>query len=62
MSTHRSLILVRHAAPEIVEAIPPREWQLSDEGRLRCEALADEIESYRPALIATSTEFKARET
>jgi len=62
MSTHRNLILVRHSAPEIVEAIPPREWQLSEDGRLRCEALVDEIEPYRPSLIATSTEFKARET
>ncbi len=62
MSTHRNLVLVRHSAPEITEEIPPREWQLSDDGRLRCEALADEIEPYRPTVIATSTEFKARET
>jgi broad specificity phosphatase PhoE len=62
MSTHRNLVLVRHSAPEIAEEIPPREWQLSDDGRLRCEALADEIEPYRPTVIATSTEFKARET
>jgi broad specificity phosphatase PhoE len=62
MSVRRNLILVRHSAPEIVPDIPAREWQLSEEGRSRCEALADELLQYRPRIIATSVEYKARET
>jgi len=56
------LILVRHSLPEIVPTRPASQWRLSDEGRRRCRALADELAAYRPQVILTSVEPKAVET
>jgi broad specificity phosphatase PhoE len=56
------LLLIRHALPQIQEAIPAREWPLSDEGRARCLALSHRIQSYAPVKIYGSRERKASET
>lgn len=58
----RHLILVKHSLPQIEPAVPAREWQLSDEGRNRCAALAQQLAAYRPASIVSSHEPKAAET
>jgi broad specificity phosphatase PhoE len=58
----RKLVLVRHALPEFVVGLPASEWQLSDEGRRRCQRLADRLAAYDLAAVITSTEPKAVET
>jgi len=61
-SPERRLLLIRHAAPLILQDTPAREWSLSDEGRLACEEFAGRLASYRVTAILSSTETKARET
>jgi len=56
------LILVKHSLPEILPEIPASEWHLSVEGRLRCQALGDELAGHAPNLIFSSPEPKAQET
>jgi len=58
----RQLVLVRHALPEFVVGLPASEWQLSGEGRQRCQRLADRLAAYDLATVITSTEPKAVET
>ncbi len=58
----KNLILVKHSLPKIVSAIPAREWRLSKSGQVRCEALAEKLESYVPDVIISSVEPKAIET
>ncbi|MGD8903036.1 MAG: histidine phosphatase family protein [Anaerolineae bacterium] len=58
----RKLILVRHSLPVISSKQPASQWQLSDEGRRRCERLAELLAPHRPGAIVTSTEPKAIET
>lgn len=58
----RYLCLVRHAQPKILPGIPAREWQLSEEGRYRCERLAQLVRAYAPDMVLTSQEPKAFET
>jgi broad specificity phosphatase PhoE len=58
----RTLILVKHSIPEILEDIPAREWKLSAEGRARCKRLAERLTKYQPTRIISSVEPKARET
>ncbi len=58
----RSLILVKHSLPRVLEDVPAREWKLSDEGRARASALAEKLMGYRPEVIVSSLEPKARET
>ena len=58
----RKLILVRHSLPAISSRTPASQWQLSEEGRRRCERLADLLAPHRPGAIFTSTEPKAIET
>jgi broad specificity phosphatase PhoE len=62
VESRRFLLLVRHAAPEVVPGVPAREWRLSDDGRRAAEALAARVTPYLPSLVATSAEPKARET
>ncbi len=57
-----NLILIKHSLPEIIPAIPAREWHLSDEGRRRCKKLAEMVSRYQPQVIVTSLEPKAVET
>jgi broad specificity phosphatase PhoE len=56
------LLLVRHSVPELDPAVPSEEWSLSDEGRRRCSPLAERLVAFRPQVLLSSTEPKARET
>jgi broad specificity phosphatase PhoE len=56
------LLLVRHSAPELDPSVPSEEWRLSEEGRRRCEPLAERIADYQPQMLVSSPEPKARET
>jgi broad specificity phosphatase PhoE len=56
------LILVKHSAVRVEPGIPPEQWRLSEDGRRRCDALADRLAALSPAEIITSTEPKAAET
>lgn len=58
----RKLILVRHSLPVITGEQPASQWQLSEEGRRRCEGLAALLAAHHPTAIVTSTEPKAIET
>jgi broad specificity phosphatase PhoE len=56
------LILVKHSLPEIQESSPAREWELSEEGRLRAGRLAERLIQYQPQVIISSKESKAVQT
>jgi broad specificity phosphatase PhoE len=56
------LVLVRHSLPEMDFAVSSHEWRLSDEGRRRCEKLADALVDYAPIAVVSSGEPKAAET
>lgn len=58
----RYLILVKHSLPEIVEGLPPREWKLSDVGRIRAQQIAKRLHHFQPEIIVSSAEPKAAET
>jgi 2,3-bisphosphoglycerate-dependent phosphoglycerate mutase len=62
ITSKRSLLLIRHAAPLILQDAPAREWPLSDEGRRACEEFAGRLAPYRVTAILSSAEVKARET
>jgi broad specificity phosphatase PhoE len=56
------LLLIRHSVPEIDPARPAEEWQLSEEGRARCEHLGAQVAAHRPERLLSSPEPKALET
>ena len=56
------LILVKHSLPEIVENVPAREWNLSEEGRRRVPILVEKLVQYQPGVIVSSVEPKAQQT
>lgn len=56
------LILVKHSLPEIIGNVPARDWTLSQEGRARARRLAELLISFKPDVIISSAEPKARET
>jgi broad specificity phosphatase PhoE len=56
------LILIKHAAPEVVPGISPEKWVLSERGRQSCAALAERLRTHQPGVIVSSTEPKAIET
>ena len=58
----RKLLLVRHSLPIITGDQTASLWQLSEEGRRRCERLGELLAADPPAAIVTSTEPKAIET
>lgn len=62
MTTSHKLILVRHSHVDPVADVPASEWTLSEQGRLRCDALAKHVQSYAPHVIVSSSEKKAQET
>ena len=62
ITERRKLILVRHSGVEIIPGMPASQWQLSDEGRSLCGALAGRLAAHAPAVVVTSTEPKAIET
>lgn len=59
---NQHLILVKHSLPEIVEELPASEWKLSENGRERAQRLAKRLNLYRPEVIVSSIEPKAKET
>src|ERR1051325_8791308 len=60
--TMPTLILIKHARPDVMPAVPSRDWTLSDEGRDSCKALAARLAAKPPDLFVTSDEPKAIET
>lgn len=58
----RQLLLVKHAAPHIVEHLPSSQWTLSDAGERQCEDLYSRLANYSPGAIFTSQEPKAIQT
>jgi len=62
MSLAKYLILVKHSQPEILEDVPAREWQLSEVGQTCAAELAGKLIAWRPEIVFSSIEPKARET
>src|SRR3954447_3995876 len=58
----RKVILVKHAAPQVVPGVPPEKWTLSEQGKQRCGPLAEALRAYQPGLVVSSREPKAVET
>ena len=58
----QQLILVRHSETRFDRMTPPEQWGLSDEGRLRCQPLAERLTEYDPGIVVTSKEPKALQT
>lgn len=58
----RTLLLIRHAAPQIMREEPAHTWPLSEAGRASCTSLSDVLNAFRPAALFCSHEPKARET
>lgn len=58
----KPLILVKHSLPKIVENVPARAWNLSEEGQIRAQQLAARLNRYQPEVVISSIEPKARET
>jgi broad specificity phosphatase PhoE len=56
------LILVKHSVPETKVDRPASTWSLSEEGQLRAQRLAEHLAGYRPEVIVSSNEPKAKET
>lgn len=62
MASPSRLILVKHAAVDVLPGRPPATWRLSAAGRARCADLADRLALFRPERITSSVEPKAQET
>jgi broad specificity phosphatase PhoE len=64
MNEHRGrkLVLIRHSLPNFVLDVPASQWRLSEEGRRRCEKLAERLAAYDLAAVVASEEPKAFET
>jgi broad specificity phosphatase PhoE len=56
------LVLVKHSLPAIDPQVPASTWPLSDEGRRRCEPLAEQMRAFGPSRLVASDEPKAAET
>lgn len=56
------LILVKHAPPEISPQVISHRWVLAEEGRRRCDWLADELRAHGVSRLCSSLEPKALET
>ena len=56
------LLLVKHAAPQVIADVPPERWRLSDKGRASCAALAETLRAHAPSVVVSSEEPKAAET
>src|SRR5688572_20787281 len=55
----RRLILIRHSQTKQQANVNSHAWQLTDEGRKRCELLAEELRPYGISRVITSEEAKA---
>ena len=58
----QTLVLVKHAMPEIDPAVPAKDWHLSEEGCVRSRILGEELDRYDLDLVISSIELKAMET
>jgi broad specificity phosphatase PhoE len=56
------LVLAKHAPPEIAPEIPSARWVLSEEGRLRCDWLTDQLAAQGVSRLYSSLEPKTLET
>ena len=56
------VILIKHAAPEVVPGTPPEQWRLSEQGRSSCARLAEALRPHAPSVVVSSEEPKAAET
>lgn len=56
------LILAKHAPPQISSEVISHRWVLSDEGRRRCDWLADELAAQGVTRLYSSLEPKTLET
>jgi broad specificity phosphatase PhoE len=56
------LIVIKHAAPEIVPAVASSQWQLSRTGLQQCDQLASRLARYAVTALHSSEEIKARQT
>jgi broad specificity phosphatase PhoE len=57
-----TLILVKHAPPNVVPGVSAARWTLSEAGRAACEPLALALAPWRPEALIASEEPKAAET
>src|SRR5579885_1990971 len=57
-----TLILVKHAMPEVDPGRPAAEWRLGDEGRAGARRIVDELRRFEPVAVVGSVEPKAWET
>ena len=55
----RSVVLIRHAMPQIEENVPSALWKLTPEGAAAAARLAARLREFRLSQIATSPEPKA---
>jgi broad specificity phosphatase PhoE len=58
----RKLILIKHAAPQVVPGLAPEKWMLSEQGKHRSSELSQAIAAYAPKIVLASLEPKAAET
>lgn len=58
----QTLILIKHAMPEIVENAPAATWQLGEAGRMATRQLAPRLSLYNIGAMVASQEPKAAET
>jgi broad specificity phosphatase PhoE len=56
------IVFVKHALPVLDPAKPPREWQLSEEGRDQSRLLAQRLRRFRPLRLIASNEAKTTDT
>jgi broad specificity phosphatase PhoE len=56
------LIVIKHAAPQIVPEVASFQWKLSPSGLQECEALASRLASYAVTALYSSEETKAQQT
>ena len=59
---NRTVVLIRHSAPEVDPDRPASEWTLSEEGIRRCDTLASSLKRFLPAVLLSSPEIKAAQT
>lgn len=58
----RTVVLVKHAQPEMDASVPPREWVLGARGEEQGRALARRLRPYLPISLVSSPEPKAVQT
>ena len=58
----RSILLVRHAEPQVETHRKASTWQLTDAGCTAAREISTRLAGYRPDVIVTSPERKARDT